>query len=297
MKQFDAFLQELVFTKISRNDLMTKLQLKYEIFGSLDAITLSRWSNGVTSPSLEKQLIIAKEQNLTDEFLTEYSSCKASVKLNRLFSDYWNSMDTSFHSIMHHDDNKRLKFKQHFYSDSVDEYPMYSKLKKAFNANSEKQERDLLLQRFSLLSENSNKVISHTSLFTDLDSSIKNMEVSNSVVRAVEHVIKQNDHIAMGLSIYASSDDHRILLGIVGNHLLEHYFDKKRLLTIVRRKEMLNILEASGAIQVCCLKFSPEFDNLYLYQIPLTEFLGNPVIFRLTCEQRQTYKNLMLSDR
>lgn len=298
MCQFANFLSEQIFEKVSRNELMTKLQLKYEIFRNLDAITLSRWSNGVTSPSLEKQLIIAKEQNLTDEFLTMYSKHKASAKLNKLVESFWYNMDSSFHSIMHHDDHKRIEFKQSYYSECSNKYPLYDKLKKAFNINTVEQANDFFMQRFNFVSsQEPEKILSHTSLYTDLISAVRNLCVNSSVDRAIEEVSKSNDHVVMGLSMYASSEDHKILLGLVGNHLLENYFEKKNLLIITRGTTSSNIFEMANSTQVCCLKHSNQFDNLYLYKHSLTEFIGNPLVFKLISEQRTAYKSLIYKNR
>lgn len=80
------------------------------MFNGLDEITLSRWINGRTVPSVEKQLIIAKDMNLVDEYLYSIGNKEIPKKLESLFKLYWSSIDNSFHAVFHIEKIKSFSF-------------------------------------------------------------------------------------------------------------------------------------------------------------------------------------------
>ena len=64
--------------ELSQNDLVDKLTLDDEFLSKLDVVTLSRWENEKTSPSLEKKIRIMRKLNL----LTSYIYSISSISIN-----------------------------------------------------------------------------------------------------------------------------------------------------------------------------------------------------------------------
>lgn len=70
---FESYLQDKLFNiGFVRNKLIDDLSFLYEEFQSLDHITLSRWVNGNTEPSILKQLLVCNYFN--DSILDYYSN-------------------------------------------------------------------------------------------------------------------------------------------------------------------------------------------------------------------------------
>ncbi|HIF9122113.1 TPA: hypothetical protein ACX6O4_002579, partial [Photobacterium damselae] len=70
---FEAYLQDKLFNVgFVRNKLIDDLSFLYKEFQSLDHITLSRWVNGNTEPSILKQLLVCNYFN--DSILDYYSN-------------------------------------------------------------------------------------------------------------------------------------------------------------------------------------------------------------------------------
>ncbi|MGL1194484.1 hypothetical protein ACSTLL_22020 [Vibrio parahaemolyticus] len=291
---FNSFLKDKVLCKISRTELIKKLQVKHYLFNGLDEITLSRWINGRTVPSVEKQLIIAKDMNLVDEYLYSIENKEIPKKLESLFKLYWSSIDNSFHAVFHIEKNKKFQF----YRDSLlgiqDKLPLIKKLELAYPT---KRNLDINfpMEHFVISSLETNEIISHTSIYTSLRKLLLSINTEETIIKEIEEQCNVESSIVHGLTFCASSEDHKLLLGILGNYILEHYFYKKNILAIVRGTIAAGIYEESGASQICCIKNSKDFDNFYLYSIGTTSFLSNPMIFCLIIKYKNFYEQLKTS--
>lgn len=61
MNQFSVFIKEkLKLENLTNIDFLAKLNLYHQDFSELDAVTLSRWINGRSTPSLRRQLLICE---------------------------------------------------------------------------------------------------------------------------------------------------------------------------------------------------------------------------------------------
>ncbi|EJV5950515.1 hypothetical protein N7I24_003065, partial [Vibrio alginolyticus] len=85
---FSVFLQEIILKQFVRKELLAKIQLSSDHFSGLDAVTFSRWVNGVTSPAPFKQILIASITGNLDEYINTFlkiPKCKKTDDKYNLF--------------------------------------------------------------------------------------------------------------------------------------------------------------------------------------------------------------------
>ncbi len=114
--------------KLSRRDFIAKLQMyDYRNFSGLDAITLSRWLNGKTTPSMYKQMIIAKclDVDIIDFVLNvDSKKLKYSNKISDLVANFVKLLDYVNPILSYH----KLEINTKIYVENVDFNNHYGEL-------------------------------------------------------------------------------------------------------------------------------------------------------------------------
>ncbi|WP_373408796.1 hypothetical protein, partial [Vibrio jasicida] len=91
--------------KLSSKSLIAKLQLFSDEFEKLDSVTLSRWLNGRTIPSLERQILVLRCLELK---LHPYLECISLPSVPRSFTkvyeEVFDNIASSYHSILTYKD-------------------------------------------------------------------------------------------------------------------------------------------------------------------------------------------------
>ncbi len=93
------FFKNVVFSKYSRSELIDTLTRKYDNFIGLDPVTLSRWSKGITTPSLQRQILVAYCTDSINEFVHYYSSPKLPSYLMQTYQSYVEQFDDTYFSL------------------------------------------------------------------------------------------------------------------------------------------------------------------------------------------------------
>ncbi|HIF9317014.1 hypothetical protein [Photobacterium damselae] len=106
---FEAYLQDKLFNVgFVRNKLIDDLSFLYKEFQSLDHITLSRWVNGNTEPSILKQLLVCNYFNdsILDYYSNHFNKLTTSKILNAKKRKFFIETGSRYSNDIYQIDNK-----------------------------------------------------------------------------------------------------------------------------------------------------------------------------------------------
>lgn len=287
---FKDFIKEIVLKKIDRIQLITKLHLNHPEFSGLDQITFSRWKNGITTPSVLKQILIAKESDTLWEYITSSETPNVNTNLSIKYQKYINQFDNYYHAV--NDDFSKNKY--YYYTGNVDDsVTIYGHF------------LDSSYVRNEFLEERVKKGVNfNVEVFYRSD---KNMEEACSYVLLVrepsalfsllEQVMRErvaisrfyNGCIYVSLSYFASSKDFEILAGFLLNHIFWQVIEQYDVMLTIRGKESINFLESIGAKRIALVEASKRIGNIYLYHLKWKDFVGSSVIIKIIKNQATNY--------
>lgn len=103
---FSTYLKKkLSDTGVSSKSVIAKLQLFSPAFEKLDPVTLSRWLNERTIPTLEKQLLVVLcLESKVYPYLEYISAPSVSRSLLKVYETVFNNIESSYHSILTYKD-------------------------------------------------------------------------------------------------------------------------------------------------------------------------------------------------
>ncbi|CDT33291.1 conserved hypothetical protein [Vibrio crassostreae] len=260
---------------------MVELQLKHTEFSKLDAITLSRWSNGVTTPSYLKQLLIAHTTNTVKEFLDCKQSMVLPVACRRNYEQFVAQFDSKYHSI-HLSGTQSVKtiVSERFSTIGAD-----SLIAKRINSLNR---RYLMNDKVAHLSLSPTEVM-RVSVDDGLAESFLTTYSPQSQVG--EYLSKSyrgsQKVLCAGFTYFRSSEDYSSLCGALINKLLSRKIESEYIFFFVRGAKSMAWFEYIGAKQYDVLSSSLEFGNLYLYGMSLKHFTGNPMYLNLASRNNE----------
>ncbi|EIO3981864.1 multiprotein-bridging factor 1 family protein [Vibrio vulnificus] len=277
---------------ISRKDLIALLQNKYyEEFKGLDAITLSRWLNGKSTPPLYKQFYIAKclDINLREYILSlELSKMKYPTKYDTVFYNLTKVLDFSISVLSYRHVPKSVKseisrdtFQEHverfggFYSD-------ISALKSFKNALYEM--KSTINYKSIVLKNDEDEIIGHWSGIMDISGlngmpsfiSISDDEVDRSCLVSLGYYVRSEHYfelivqaICLYLMSYAKTKDFIYFYNVDCRPIIEFC------------KFVFNAEE---------MKYYPPLDEkdkmgVYLLKFNIIKSIANPIILKRVQEK------------
>ena len=276
--------------EINSRSLIAKLQLFSSAFEKLDPVTLSRWLNDRTTPSLEKQLLVLS--CFESEFYPylEYVSAPAvSRSITKVFEQVFDSIESSYHSI--------LTYKEVLDSDACPSIEKVSWFElKSLVPNF--YESTMSYERFFSeidTDEQSNinfcairsgsKVMSHVSFSTDV-------HYLTSIFGNNIDINFNKKTLFINLGHYASRKHYEALVGIVLNHICNSFGDIDDFYVVSRGTDFLNLIEVFGGKVISANREESAVGNIYLIKVNLFESLVNPFIYSLLKDSYEVYHKI-----
>jgi hypothetical protein len=292
MGSFNHFLDSVLKSKFTRSQLLVKLQLEYTEFSGLDAITLSRWTNGVTQPSLYKQLLIAHAVDCLDTYLSQCRAPAVPKVMENHFAKYTSQFSQPYHLIWSPRDQEVIRFKSGLAKELREIYQYILKIDilsdlsnhldsinsghkvnvfyvgGEHNAESCIYFHDQVLESFKSININSEK--------------IEQMDVSNV--------------LSFGLAYFKSALHCEILLGLSLNYVIRHHFNRDNVLFTARGRASMDFFESIGAQLYASAPEKNNLGNIYIYHMALKKVCGNPKFFNLIKKYQGLYDQVILSE-
>lgn len=281
---FDWFLKKFALQKCSRKELMNSLVSNYDEFIGLDPVTMSRWVNGITTPPIRRQILIAHCVDCIRDYVLYSSFPRAPLSLMSDYRVYLEQFDNVYHSLLKDTVKKELFFfigKQK----KTEEIIGFHMNKMLFHKNI-KESEDIPIEMFYLAERCDSKAESFAGITLDTSLYLKKLKINFDYPEL--HI---GDSIMVTLSFFRSKQDFEKLAGCLLSHILFNYFDKKGLFWIVRGSRSMNWFDSIGAIKVCLIEYSNEYGNVYLYYINTQLFFGNALVLGFIKDYLNTYSS------
>lgn len=279
MSDFNIFINDVVLKRLTRKELLIELQLTHTEFSKLDAITLSRWSNGVTTPSYLKQLLIAHTTNTIQEFLCHIQSITLPMVCRRSYEQFITQFDSKYHSIhLSGECSKRAVVSERFSMVGTE-----SLIAKHINNLNHLY---LVEERMAPLSTPPTELM-RVSVGDGLLESFLTIHNSQSqVTKYFSQTYKfgkklQQQVLCVGFSYFRNSEDYSLLCRALVNKLLSREIKQEYIFFFVRGSRSMAWFEYIGAKQYDVLSSSVEYGNLYLYGMNLKHLVSNPLYLNL----------------
>jgi len=280
---FNLFINDVVLKKITRQELLVNLQLNHVEFCKLDAITLSRWSNGVTTPSYLKQLLIAHTTDTVQEFLGYTQSIVLPIAFRRNYAQFVGQFNSPYHSIHLSGEHSTQTVVLKNFS-MIDSKSLIGKRIKDLN------QRYLVNDRFALLRTLPTELLK-VSADDGCVESFLTIYSSRSLLseyltkRYGLGKISRKKALCVGFTYFRNSEDYSSLCSDLVNKLLSRDIEQEYIFFFVRGVKSMTWFEYIGAKQHDVISRSKDFGNLYLYGMDLKNFTGNPLYLSLASKR------------
>ncbi|ABU70609.1 hypothetical protein [Vibrio campbellii] len=274
---------------INSKSLIAKLQLFSPVFEKLDPVTLSRWLNDRTLPSLEKQLLALQcFESKFYPYLEYINSPSVSRSLTKVYESVFNNIESSYHSILMHRDCdlsikpsieemnwSELKNSVPNFYESISTYkPLFLEAGKYSQSN---------MTFCSIRSES--KVISHLSISNDI-------EVLSSLFNGRLDIDFRSKSLFFNIGYYACRKHYNMLVGVILNYICDKYESIEDFYVVARGTDFLCLLESFGGELISANRESGVIGNVYLVKLNLIKVLINPFIFSLLIESSEVYQEI-----
>lgn len=288
MSYFGEFLRKTVFARTSRTDLLVKLQLEYAEFNGLDNITLSRWVNGVTTPSLNRQILIAKASDSLFDFLSNCPEIKVPTAIKNKYNNYLNQFDSIYHSIDHCEHmHKYYYFKgpnligRDIYAHYMNKLNVNVTVKRYFKLHNMTPVVEVFYRAKEPLSRASSFVCMSINTHMFLEAiGFDKKEIAS---------LTNGGALFINLSFFRCSNDYKDIFGLLLNHIIFNHLDLHSVIMVARGRDSMMWFETIGAEQVKLIEHSTVYGNIYLYKISLSKLLGIPVVLSSAIEKLGLY--------
>ncbi|WP_039988191.1 hypothetical protein [Vibrio owensii] len=296
MNNFSWFLKEIVFSKVSRKELLVSLQLSHPEFHGLDAITLSRWANNITKPSLYKQLLLAKSSDSLKEFIEKCEEPKVTHATNRVYGNFIRRLDDPYFKVLlpSNADDKVYYFNGNNFSGEPIHKSRSFRLQFDDVLNETLRKRNKSLN-YEIFYTSTNKGKDATSFITFTRDVLKVFS-SLSISTVDSPDVDFDKACLITLSFYKSKENYSLLTGLLLNHALEHYRSLETVFLVIRGREGMEWWEHIGAEYFSTLLISEDIGNCYIYKVDFYKVFGNPLMFKFLKDAFKLYHHRAKSD-
>lgn len=290
--KFDRFLDTIVLGTISRSELLVRLHLAHEEFSGLDQITFTRWKNGITTPSLLKQLLICSTAGCLREYFEYCEIPKPSINLKSRYGQYLRQFDNHYHAL----NTDKLKANYYYYHGEVSSsrsiYSSYLHQLSAHKEFIELAEKDNVTFDVDVIYRSDRPFANASSFALFSLKSEKILCILEKICGLKEGRITSSKYSAfLSLSYFSSSESYVNITGIMFNKLLWSSEQIDNVYFIIRGRESMNFYESIDAKKICLIEKSNVFGNVYLYEINWKDFIGNPIVIGLISELYDRYNS------
>ncbi|MGI9948054.1 hypothetical protein [Vibrio hyugaensis] len=294
MQDFMSFLNEKILKQMPRSELMIKLQLKYDEFAGLDAITLSRWSNGVTKPSLYRQLLIAHCVGCLDEYFERCDVPKV-PKINEVqFRQYTSQFDSSYHQIKTQSIDSKVKYLKSTNKTTRRLYEYTFNIPSITEVVEHLDKQNITFDVETFYIESSEDIESCVYFHEYCEGIIEKFGVEEKIN---ELNIDIDNLLFFGLTYFRSSVHCEVLLGLALNRLIHSYFNIPDTLLVARGSTSMRFLEELGANLVHSRQQVKGLGNMYIYHINTQKLCSNPKLLSLAVQYHPVYAHYFQEDK
>ncbi len=274
----------------SQTKLVCELQLNFDIFSSLDEITLSRWVHNKTTPSLEKQLLIAHHlEGDIINFISSIEKQKIKKSLMTSFNNTFKIIENSYHNISYHSllkGNKDLSLinmnqetHRTLLGDFYKQFEMYENLFSYMNTNK------LDIKTTVLAIKKNDEIVSHISFNQNAEKYIPCMTKTKK-----NHI--NTNSISINIGYYSTKEHYNILTGNLFCHLADNFMSVKKVYVISNGEYFNEFLEGLGGEIVILKKESKKIWDTYVFKFDFIKLLSNPFIFNQIKDNYLSYLTL-----
>ncbi len=281
----------------SQTKFVCELQLKFDIFNALDEITFSRWVNNRTTPSLEKQLLIAHHFEKKMSFFVsniEKQKCKKSVMIT--FNETFNKIENAYHKINYKSslESEKTLYLMHMNKETHrlllgDFYTQFQMYQELFS-HIDKERLSITTTVFAI--KKHGEIISHVSY---------NQNVGKLIPDIKKELCLDNssDSISINIGYYSNKENYSILIGHLFSHLIDKFMSVKDIYIISNGRYFIDFLEELGGEIVIFRKEKKHIGDIYIFKFNFTKLLSNPFMFNQIKYYYHSYielnKNLVIS--
>lgn len=279
--------------KVSAKSLIIKLQLFHPAFEKLDPVTLSRWINGRTTPSLEKQLLLVSYfgSDLLS-YINSINQPEVSGSTSQIYDNIFEDIESSYHSIMLSNELSSTtltpEIEKVTWSELTELVPNFYEsttcYQRVLSNKSITEKEDIVL--CSIKSEN--KVVSHLSISTNLK------YLSNLFGSDINFDIKENG-VAFNIGYLHTRIQYELLLGILFNYVCDNFKHLKEIYVIVRGTKFLNFVEHFGGVVISSSKENRNIGNIFLLKLDFMKTISNAFYLSLIKNANESYKEIIES--
>ncbi|MGF1901074.1 hypothetical protein [Aliivibrio sifiae] len=253
-----------------------ELQLKFDIFSSLDEITFSRWVNNKTTPSLEKQLLIAYHlEKKMSFFISNIDNKKCKKSLITKFDETFERIENSYHQINYRKSLKEdktlslMNMNKETHRISLGCFYNQFKIYKDIFSYIDNNKIDITTTVLAI--KNNGEVISHISFNRNIEKIIPYVQK--------KHTSDMEKSISINIGYYSNKESYNILTGHLFCHLIDNFISINKIYVISNGKYFNDFLEELGG-EICIQdKDKENIGDTYIFKFNFIQLLSNPFIF------------------
>lgn len=284
---FSKYFKDSMLKGHSRADIVLELKNYHNDLSKLDNITLSRWLNNKTTPSLDKQVLIALATNTQDELLHNYKSHKftATRAFNKSYNNYASRMDVPHHQLLYQNSLERIHWEIFTWEDYLSlSNRIRNKISTLRKLNSLMEIDPLKPCELNVfyVEGSSGDVVSFAGLGDELPMFSSEIGVPNEI---------RDDCSYSVFSFFASSKLHFIIAGLKLNFLFDHH-QKTYHCIPARGHEAALLLDSMGFRLIAEYEEHQKVGNYSFYLAEVHKLLGHPMCFQAMLRTRRLYLRL-----
>jgi len=289
---FGHYLQaQLKNYDISQAELVGKLHALHRLFSNLDAITLNRWINNKTTPTREKQIVIARffEKDLK-QYISQVSPPEVPQSFLFHYNKFFNDIEGSYRAIGYDysSEQKILKLERLTRRESrrkLDRfYYNIEGYRKVFEINGSST---LELPTTLLTINQDERVVSHLSFQDDIE---KTMSALSKVIGREVDVKPRT--LLSNIGYYSSREHYQLIVGHMMNNILDEYNEYRYLYSITRGQSFLQLLQLLGGEVMHSKREPVAVGNCYLVKFSIDNLIAHPFILNQIYQTRTSYQEL-----
>ncbi len=275
--------------KLSSKSLIAKLQLFSDEFEKLDSVTLSRWLNGRTIPSLERQILVLRCLELKIHPHLECISLPSVPRsFAKVYEEVFDNIESSYHSIITYKDldlsiSPSIEVMTWFQLQKAvpNFYESISSYEDLLSQNDKYKSRNITF--CSIRSES--KVISHFSVSSDID-------ILPTIFSGELDIDFKRKSVFINTGYCACRKHYDMLVGVLLNYIYDQHASIDDFYVIARRPDFLNLIESFGGKLISANREDGVIGNVYLLKVNVMKALTNPFIFSLLKEAYKVYQEV-----
>lgn len=293
--RFHKYLQRMLDEKnIRQVKLLHKLQLFHPTFEGLDAITLSRWCNDKTLPSLKKQLLVANyfEKDLS-YFIQHINPPKLPTNFIKPYNTAFDKIETSYSNVGYNAIpkapatlsmlNLSKDTHRHLFRDFYEHMEAYQRVFAKIDENNE------VLRTTAFTIKKGDQIVSHLAFNDDV------AKISCHFRQTLPSSPQKKpdlNAILLNVGYYYCRGYYESLIGHLFNHLIDRNLDVETCYVVTRGKDFLELMELMDGECLLAAQEPKAIGNVYLLRFDFKQLLAHPFIFQQVQRTYLSYPKL-----